>query len=181
MITIDELRRLNGRITYQPLGAVRITFRKNLIYQFYSKLTPPVNPDNYHTHPYSFNSTIIKGGIRNHIYHFEESNEETKCRLQARACRRGVPLTTVYENVNFNEVLTYDTYEGNSYDMHYTVMHKIEPLGPKVISLLRKGPAEDDVLFIFDKTVHFTEEELFDLKTKDECWEIVEYTLNDND
>jgi hypothetical protein len=180
MLNIDELRKIAVRkVVYHPLGAIRLTFGKNFenVYHFYSDKTPMLSADNIHTHPYSFKSTIIKGGVRNHVYHWEESNEPTKHCMMRKECRAGETWNFEHSNVTYNKVLTFDTYENNSYTIDYTVMHKIELLAPKVISLLEKSAVMQEPTFILPQDKLYTEEELFDLKPEDECWEIIKYTL----
>lgn len=177
MITIDELRKLKGRAVYHPLGAIRLMFGRGFVYHFYSDQSPMMSDENIHTHPYSFKSTVYKGGVRNIVYHYEETDQDTECRLLERACREGACERDLYDNVNFHEALRFDTMAGNSYNIHYSVMHKIELIGPKVISLLEKQPNESDALFILDKDIVWNDDELFGLKSEEECWEIIEYTL----
>lgn len=178
MLTIDGLRKLKGRAVYHPLGAIRLSFRGNMVYHFYSDQSPMMSDENIHTHPYSFKSTVFKGGVRNIVYDYSEALNETGCKLIERACRSGSCTQTVYDNVDFHKVLTFETLEGNSYNINHAVMHKIELTAPKVITLLEKGPIECDALFILEKSIVWNDEELFNLKTEEECWEIIDYTLN---
>ena len=67
---------------------------------------------------------------------------------------------------------------GESYNINHSVMHKVETIGRKVISLLEKQPVAADALFILDKNIVWKDEELFNLKSEKECWEIIEYTLS---
>lgn len=182
MITIDELRKLNGRISYTPVGVVRLVFREKYMYHFFSDQAPPVLIDNIHTHPHSFKSIIKKGGIRNHVYRYEKSEDETEYNLASRLYpgRAKATLKIEENNINFNKVLTFDTLEGGSYNINHTTMHEIELLAPKVVTLLNCSPyigAMSKVLFIMKKDTVYTKEQLFNLKTEKECWEIVEYTL----
>ena len=177
MLTIDELRKLNGKAVYHPLGAIRLHVDKLTVWHFYSDQSPMMSDENIHTHPYSFKSTIYKGGIRNIVYHYEQTEENTKCRLLERACKEGACQHDLYDNVNYYEALTFDTFAGESYNIHHSVMHKIEVLTPKAISLLNKKPIEADALFILDKDVTFDDDEFFNQKSEKECWEIIEYTL----
>ena len=75
MITIDELKKLGGRIAYTPVGLIRIEYDKHHLYHFYSEHAPPLVIENIHTHPHSFTSNVLKGGIRNDIYRYEETEE----------------------------------------------------------------------------------------------------------
>lgn len=182
MITIDELRKLDGKITYTPLGVIRYVFRESYMYHFYSDQAPIVLVDNMHTHPHSFKSTVMKGGIQNHIYHYEKSMEETEYNLRSRPYPgRGKATVKIEEdNVDFNEVLTFDTNVGDSYNIDHTTMHRVKLLTPKVVTLLKCSPsigAESNVFFIMKKETDYTADQWVGLKTEKECWEAVEYTL----
>jgi len=177
MLSIDEFKKLDGKAVYHPLGAIRLHVDKLTVYHFYSDQSPMMSEDNIHTHPYSFKSTVFKGGIRNIVYHYEETEENTECRLLERACREGACERDLYKNVNYYEALRFDTMAGESYNIHHSVMHKIEVISEKAVSLLEKQPIEADALFILDKKIVWNDEELFNLKSEKECWEIIEYTL----
>lgn len=185
MKTIDELRKLACRpLTYHPQGCIRLTFGKDFenVYHFYSDRTPILvkeshSHDNIHTHPYSFKSTVIKGTIRNHIYQWEESEEATDHCIVRRQCRAGMPWHPEQSNITFKKVLTFDTHENDSYTIEYSVMHKVEWMTPKIITLLEKSQIMQEPTFILPQDTLYTEEELFELKSEEECWDIIEYTL----
>jgi hypothetical protein len=182
MITIDELRKMGGRIAYTPVGVIRLEFSKERMYHFFSEHAPPVLIDNIHTHPHSFISKVIKGGIRNHIYHVEDSEEETVHCVRHFAFRTGKKsqMEICRENVTFQEAVRFDTYTGGTYTIDSTTMHTIDILEPKTITLVECSPyiaALTDIYFLMHKDVSYTQEELHNLKTKQECWDIVADTL----
>ena len=147
----------------------------------------PVIADNIHTHPHSFTSKVIKGGIRNHIYRVEDSVPETDYCVRSILFR--VPLTKndgtktatiVRENVSYEKTVTFDTYEGREYQIHKSTMHMIDILEPKTITLLTCNPyigASPETYFVMGKDVSYTKEQLHNTKSKSECWEIVADTL----
>ncbi|MGV7235523.1 MAG: hypothetical protein ACQ9ET_04620 [Nitrosomonadaceae bacterium] len=184
MITVDELRKMGGRIAYTPVGLIRIEPNKYQLYHFYSPDAPPILEENVHTHPQSFKSTVIKGGIRNHIYRVDDVMEETD--YCVRCVKFRVPpalqqsstktAKVVRKNVSYEKCVTFDTYEGNNYDLHYTTMHEVEILEPKTATILDCRPhigAYPDVFFVMGKDVSYTKEQLHNRKTEKECWEIV--------
>jgi len=179
MIGIDELRKIHKRIVYHPLGAIRVTFGEDNenVYHFYSDKTPMLNTENIHNHPYSFKSTILRGCLRNIIYDYTVTDEAADHRMFTRGCWKGAPLTVVHDNVEVTKTLTFETNENDSYYIHCSVLHKIESVTPKLITLLEKGPVEHEPSFIWHQGVGFTEGQQFGLKSEKECWEIVEYTL----
>jgi hypothetical protein len=152
------------------------------MYHFFSVHAPPIIADNIHTHPHSFTSNVIKGGIRNHIYRIDDAERETNyCvrRLRFRA-DPATPVETVRDNVSYEKTVTFDTYAGNEYDIHNTTMHKIELLEPKTITLIECSPhigALIDVYFVMDKNTSYTKEQLHNRMNKVKCWEIVADTL----
>jgi len=182
MITIDGLKKLGGKPRYTPVGVIRFEFSKERMYHFFSEHAPPVLENNIHTHPHSFSSRIIKGGIRNHIYHVEDSETETQHHVTHISYRTGerAEANVHRENVTFQEVAQFDTYTGGTYTIDSTTMHKIHILEPKTVTLLDCNPyigGLDDVYFVMGKDVTYTWEELQNLKTEQECWEIVADTL----
>ncbi len=182
MITIDGLKQLGGKISYAPVGAIRLEFSKERLYHFYSEDAPAILVDNIHTHPHSFSSKVIKGGIRNHIYHVEDSEKETFHCVNHIGFRTGKKeqMTMHRENVTFQEVVRFDTYADGTYTIDSTTMHMTDILEPKTITLVECSPyigALTDTYFLMHKDVSYTREELHNLKTKQECWEIVADTL----
>jgi len=180
MLTIDGLRKLNGHVVCHPLGAVRLLFSrggKQLVYHFYSDKSPMQDPTNLHNHPYTFTSRIFKGVLRNFIYDVTESETPTPHKMIQRECCEGSETPTIHANVNRVNTLTFDVSEGQSYEIHHSVIHRIELRTPKVISLLDRGPNVCMPYFVLEQHIEHKDEELFNLKSVKECWEIIEYTL----
>ena len=91
----------------------------------------------------------------------------------------GAEIQTRMENIEFNKVLTFNVTEGNTYYLHYTTMHYVTATN-NTVTLLNCDPyigALKNVDFIMRKDVVYKEEELKNLKTEKECWEIVEQVL----
>lgn len=181
-LTIDGLRLLGGKISYTPVGVIRLEFSKERMYHFFSEHAPPILLDNIHTHPHSFTSKIIKGGIRNHIYNVEDTEEESDYCVRRVAFRKRekAQIEMYRENTVSQEVVRFDTYAGGTYTIGSTTMHTIDILEPKTITLLECSPyiaALTDVYFQMRKDVSYTRDQLHNLKTEQECWEIVADTL----
>ena len=177
MITIDEFRKMDGRIRFTPIGAIRLVVGVNTHYHFYSDKMPLVLIDNMHTHPFSFKSTVLKGGIQNQVYSYEESTEDAEYNLRSRGWPIRTPMKIIHPHVSIKKMLSFDTYEGETYNIDYSIMHRVEQLTPKLITFIEGSEDTADVFFIMKKGKNYTEEELFHLKSRKECWEIVEYTL----
>lgn len=181
MITIDELQALNGKVTYNPLGVVKIRVNYDEFWHFYSDKTPVTLKENIHTHPYSYESKILFGGIRHHIYDVEPTDEETLHKYQKRGRVRTAPLITIHENVNVIQSAVFDTYKNNSYYIHNCVLHQTELLTSKCVTYLKAEPWVHQVFFIKKEGIDFSVEDVRQKASVAECWEIIEYTLNDDD
>lgn len=177
MITVDELRKLDGQIFYNPLGVIKYRFRGDFTYHFYSDLTKPLNDYNVHTHRYSFTSTVKRGELKNIIYNIEPQDESNftvyKC-----LCRVGDELLPV-RPVSVSEAVTFTTKEEQSYDMDYHTFHTIELLTPSVVTLIRRSTKQDQFAqFIVNTNEEYIPYENEHIKSEKECWELVEYTLS---
>ena len=179
MVSVDQLRALNGHVTYNPLGVVKLRIGYRRFWHFYSEDTPAVLKENIHSHPYSFESRIIKGSVRHQIYHVEETDQETDYNFRVRGKSKDSPLVVKYENINYHKVLEFDTNEGDTYNIHHSVLHQIELTSPKAVTVLSAGPWVESVQFVMRKDVNYTKEELFQRATEAECWEIIEHILSD--
>jgi hypothetical protein len=184
MITVDQLRKMGGRIAYTPVGLIRIEPNNKQLWHFYSPDAPPILTNNIHTHPQSFTSKVLKGGIRNHIYRVNDVEEETEHCVRCVKFRVSPDKTKsstkkaeiVRENVSYEKTVTFDTYAGGEYYLHYLTMHKVEILEPKTVTVLDCQPyigAFPDVFFVMGKDVFYTTEQLHNRKSTKECWEIV--------
>jgi hypothetical protein len=180
MINIDELRALNGKVTYNPLGVVKLRLNYDEFWHFYSDKTPVVLNVNIHSHPYSYESKILKGSLRHHIHSVEETDEETSRNFQVRGRSNKSPMVIKYENINVKEVVTFDTHVDSSYYIRHSVLHQTELLTEKCVTYLKAEPWQKQVFFVMDKDKTYTREDLFQRATTAECWEIIEHTLNED-
>ena len=181
MITIDQLRALNGRPHYMGLGVVKYPFRKNQSYHFYSDKAKVLVED-IHEHRFSFTSNVIKGKLKNYIYDICGANPASTLRVERGECAPDVKRDIIASNINLIELCTFVTEPGQEYHIHYTTLHRIECLTTKVITLLNKELpfAQTTPRFITD-TANPSVCAFSQPKPTSECWEIIEYTLNDND
>jgi len=181
MITVDELRALDGHAQYMGLGVIKYAFRKNRAYHFYSNKILSI-VDDIHEHKFGFTSTVIKGELKNYIYEIDGTDPNSTLQVERGVCGRDTIRTLVQSNINLVESCTFTTRPGQSYHIEYTTLHKIECLTPKVITLLTKELplSQLDPQFITDATKQavcaFSQP-----KSDAECWELIEYTLSDDD
>ena len=181
MITIDELRKLNGRVRYSAMGVVKIGVDFKEFWHFYSDQTP-IPEGNIHSHPYAYESKILFGGIRHSIYDVVPIEEETQQNYQARFGRAGTPLTVIHDNIDIIESATFDTYKNDEYYIDHSTLHKIAPLTSKCVTYLKAEPWQNKLYFVVDKDRQYTREEaLAQRASESECWEIIRYTLDDDD
>ena len=182
MTTVDQLRRLNGTVTYHRFGVVKLRV-KDQFWHFYSDRTPVVLKENIHSHPYPYESKILFGGIRHHIYAVKPSEEESKqnYRMRMRMSGNTSPLNVVYDNIELIKSATFDTYKQDTYTIEHSVLHQIELITPKCVTHLTAGRWGNPVYFVLNKELEFTKDDIWQRVSTDECWEIIEYTLDDED
>lgn len=184
MIDIDYLRneaKERGSVpNYNGLGMVRLAV-KDRGYLFYSDRAPPIN-HTIHDHRYSFTSTIIKGTIRNFIYSFEAVEQETDFMLTYKDMVNKVDTvgTIIHPNVNITNTCTFDTTENQKYIMHESILHHVERKSEKLITCMEPSPRPYSPIahFLINKNIEYVGV-YSQPKTPNECWEIIEYTIND--
>lgn len=181
MITIDHLRALKGKPHYMGLGCVKYVFRGgSQAYHFYCDKAEILVED-IHEHRFGFTSTVKKGTLKNYIYEVHGTDPESTLQVERGECKPGAERIVEVANANVVEVCTFVTDPGQSYTLHQTTLHRIECITPKVVTLInRKELVEPMPRFITDaanpSVCAFSKP-----KSEKECWEIMEYTLDDND
>ena len=178
-ITIDQLRRLNGKPHYMGLGVIKYVFRNTRSYNFYSEKSAFLVND-IHEHRFSFTSKVIKGELKNYIYEVFGADPTSTLQVERGECKPYAERWVEVYNANVVELCNFTTKEGQSYRINFRTLHRVECVTPKVITLLNKKLPFDQQQprFITDSTqpsvCAFSEP-----KSEDECWEIIEYTLSD--
>lgn len=184
MITVDALHKAGGKPYYMGLGIVKIFLPSDtdtwLCYHFYSDHTE-ILVDGIHDHKFSFNSKVLKGAIRNWIYHYTISEEETDFMLYQQECRPNAELTVIHENIDPIEVCTFNVVKGQEYNLNSETLHRIEIETSKVITCVT--PLEK--YFVKPESNRIGDKNKMDScgysspKSNKVCWEIVDYTLAD--
>ena len=179
MITVDELRALDGRPHYMGLGVIKHMFRGNRAYHFYSDKTLAIVED-IHEHRFGFTSTVIKGELKNYIYEIDGTDPNSTLQVERGECTAGAERNIIQSNINLIEACTFTTLPSQSYHIEYTTLHKVECITPKVITLLTKElpNRQTNPRFITD-TANPSVCAFSEPKTEAECWELIEYTLSD--
>jgi len=185
MITIDKLRDLSrsygSKPHYNGIGMIRLRVGETQAYLFYSDRSEPFVND-IHNHRYSFSSFIVKGILRTDVYKFTKSDKYTDLNVVRRYWDNTKP-EILAANINLYKVYTFDAIEGDTYNIDYRVFHHVTKQTPKLITCMTTQPEPWPVKanqFIESKS---NPSEPIDAKTMPigECWEAIEYTLNDND
>jgi hypothetical protein len=99
---------------------------------------------------------------------------------------------TIHENIEPLNVCTFDTVARESYFLQRGVYHHVESVTPKLITCMDIVPPTKEELasrntywpqkaqFIIDKRIPYVGV-YSQPRSEKECWEIIEYTINDND
>lgn len=184
MITIDEIRRIALKPpTYMGLGIVKLA-TPGFAYRFYCHELVPQTIDRHHTHKNSFRSIVVKGVLRNIVYDITPVEYETQWEWRQGICSPLCIPEVIHENVLPVETLRFDTSAGNEYQITSNVFHRIELVTDKVITKIAiTEKTTDESVYIIDKDKE--SDGYVDpwaiKKTGMECWEAIEYIINDND
>lgn len=183
MITIDQLRALGGKPHYMGLGCVKYVFKhsgQSCAYHFYSDKAEILVED-IHEHRFGFTSTVKKGILKNYIYDVHGTDPESTLQVERGECKSGAERVVEVANANVVELCTFVTEPEQSYHLHQTTLHRIECLTPKVITMIRREPMIETMPRFITDTAKPSVCAFSQPKPVKECWEIIEYTLNDND
>jgi hypothetical protein len=160
---------------------IRLRVSESQAYLFYSDHSEPFVND-IHNHRYSFTSDILKGTLRTEVYKFTETDEYTDLNVVRRYWDKREP-EIMAANINLYKVCTFDAIKGDTYNIDYRVFHHVTKQTPKLITRMTTQPLPWPVeanQFIESKS---NPSAPIDAKTmsKERCWEVIEYTLDDND
>lgn len=160
---------------------IRLRVSETQAYLFYSDLSEPFVND-IHNHRYSFSSHIIKGTLRTEVYKFTETDEYRDLNVVRRYWDMREP-DIIAANIDLYKVCTFDAIEGDTYNIDYRVFHHVTKQTTKLVTCMTTQPEPWPVeanQFIESKSqpsAPITAKQM----SKERCWEVIEYTLNDND
>ena len=123
----------------------------------------------------------FKGELKNYIYDVAGQDPASTLQVERGECLPGAERTIEIPNANVIEMCAFTTVAGQSYHIAYDTLHRVECMTPKVITLLDKELPfqQENPRFITDAAnpspCAFSQP-----KSEKECWEIIEYTLNDD-
>ena len=179
MLTIDELKALNGTNPfYMGLGIIKYRITDSIAYHFYCDQTPTI-VDGINEHGWNFKSTIIKGILRNRIYIVDGQDPTSTLQVERGVCTVNSKRVIEVPNANVIELYTFDRAEGESYTLKHDMLHRVETITNKVITMVEMEMpfAQRESRVIIDTTqapiCAFSKP-----KSVAECWEIIEYTLD---
>ena len=178
MITVDELRERGGYPHYLGLGVIKCRIGADESYHFYSDRAP-VLVNQIHDHRFGFTSTVLKGRLKNTIYNTDGQDPNSTLQIERGECKKDAERVVITPNAKFVKACEFFTSAGESYYIAYDSLHQVEYLTPKIITHLFKEPiTQVEPRFVVDTTVPRVCA-MSEPKTQDECWEIIEYTIND--
>jgi len=181
MITIDELRKLGGLAKYNGTGVVKLHVGGSQIYRFYSDMAVTVT-EGIHEHRCNFTSTVLKGVLKNHIYDVSGQDPDSTLQIVRSECKPNAEKIIEVPNATIAEQCNFTTLAGQSYYLAYNTLHHIERVTPKVITVMKKEPnIQEAARIVMDASITDYVCPISVKKSEKECWEIIEYTLNDND
>jgi len=176
MISIDELRKRATYVHYLGLGVIKCRIGKYESYHFYSDRSP-VLVNQIHDHRFGFTSTILKGVLKNTIYIIDGQDPESVLQVERGECKKEADREILVTNANMKELTNFTSCAGESYYIAYDTLHQIEVVTPALVTHLKKEPfSQIAPRFVVDTSVpHICA--MSQPKTRNECWEIIEYTL----
>lgn len=179
MITIDKMQRdCLYPPRYMGLGCIKLNLKDGTLYNFYNVERTDAFSDHIHNHQFTFDSEIMRGGLRNNIYRIDDVPEGSDFKLVMGACTKGIEWDLIRDNVVATQTGYFDTLCGDVYHMDVDTFHKIEWLGDKVISRIHNIIwKRKEAQFIHSKSnppiCAFSRP-----KDQFECWEIIEDTMS---
>jgi len=178
MITIDELRGLEGRIKVAGQGAIKYHVGDES-YHFYDGTTHEVRNTGIHQHYGGFKSHILKGELKNYIYTIDGTDPDSTLQLIRKKDKTDTQYALEQDTVNLITACSFSTRAGESYYIHYQTYHSIEMMAPKVVTHIRRifPNMQPTIGYITDTTMPTAYENT--RMTENEKWEIVEDILND--
>jgi len=179
-LSMDYLRGLGAKPHYMGLGVIKLPINQRYSFHFYSERAEVICEDP-HNHRFGFKSTIIKGTMDNYIYSAEQSETPTPYVLEFGKCEPGSSMEIVKHNVQPKVIAQFTNTAGTSYSIEQETIHKVKCVTPKVITFLEKQRKLTEVGYFIVDTENRTPCPLSFPKPVDECWDIIEYTLVDND
>ena len=180
MITIDELRILNGTPAQEGLGVIKFRFNEHQAYHFYSGEIHKVRNTGIHNHHHSFTSEVLKGELKNYIYRVDGTDPDSTYQIIRKKSKINAKYIIEQNNVNLIEACSFTTMAGQSYHIEYTTLHKIECKASKVITYLnfQSRPRQETINFARDTSLSIFSKP-HPSKSESQCWEIIEDILND--
>lgn len=152
--TMDDVVALGGELHWYGPGISSIV-RDNVHgsqREFFNFYGGKCAIEDVHNHRGDLSSTILKGGMRNHLYDVVPRRGAPFCMYRGKcvsACSAGrdfcCRFKTVEPEVELNETMYFDSKEGDSYFMDWRQYHWVELLTENTISHVTFGPVQNDV------------------------------------
>ena len=149
-----DVKRLGGSIHwYGPsIASIVLDNEHGKHREFYNFYGGEHAIEDIHNHRGDLYSTILKGGMRNHLYSIHVKADAPYCMYRGyciSACSASRDFCCNFEmvesNVELKELIYFDSFEGDKYFMEWQQFHWVELLTDKVISHVEFGPVLNDV------------------------------------
>lgn len=172
--TIEYLKDNNTGIYYFGLGFIQVKIGDDVRYNFYHpELTPCfVKGEEIHTHPYDFESHILKGCLEEFLYNVTPTGDGDweMCSIDC----KGTNTKLFPCNVDIDNLLFH--IQGQSYERSYATLHSVVANVPTVTKLtkkLRYGKA-----FALMPNGKDCCSPFISYESEERCWEVVEEILS---
>ena len=181
MITIDYLRKLNGKPKQAGIGVIKFRVG-NRAWHFYDGRIHRIINIGIHEHFNDFTSQVIKGELKNHIYTVNGTDPDSTLQLIRQQSKINAEYVVEQDNIKLIEACSFSTATGRSYYLQRTALHKVEMLAPKVITFLKsEGPwfEKRTLRYVIDTRIPPPDLSKNKRRSLSELWEIIEDILND--
>lgn len=137
-LDIDYLKSIDNKPYYFGLGFIQLKINKSQrIHFWHPELIKTADDEEIHDHRYDFNSTILKGKLKNEIFTYND-NEYGNYSLKSVSCTKDSEENPKFiKNVDIKLVTSYEVLEGQEYFLNKDSFHKTYTDG--CVSFLERG------------------------------------------
>lgn len=179
-MNIKSLKEI-GNPHYFGLGFIQLKINvEERLHFYHPEIMPILDQEEIHDHRYSFESTVIKGSLKNELFIFDKiENEKAKYGLFEVSCKKedAGHEPRFLSGVKPIEITTFTCGHDQKYSLSHRAFHRIEYFEPTITHLKRGNIIKDYANVIKEKDAPavcpFSK-----VMTQDELWEIIEGILN---
>ena len=185
-MNVDYLKKISVEDPYyHGLGMIKLRVRhtpnKFYNYHFFSNKYLEQICDDVHNHLYSFKSKLVQGSAINEYYKYTPVDHETEWVLEVTDCLEGQVPEVIHENVELELIEKIQTNEGEGYHCDKDDFHRFVPVSDHVVTYSQHYTKDGKRgLFVRNKSIPFVCA-FSKPKQKENCWEIIDSILKEND